>query len=624
METVSEVLEQAVRQHGSRPALLYHPGAVTEIWSYTQLGQRADRVAAALRARGIVKGDRVVLWGANSPWWVASYFGAVQVGAILVPLDVRSTADFVERAVRQTAPRLALLGAATRNLWSYPIPSVLMEDFATEPAPAPLGAAAVVGADDIVELMFTSGTTGDPKGVIITHRNILANLESSTPLVPDMPEYRLVSILPLSHMLEQTIGLLLALKRGASIYYLSGMQPATLFATFKEQRPTTLLLVPQVLHLLMDGIEREVQKQGRTQLWARLQALAAYLPLRARRLLFRPVLQRLGGQIAFLTSGGAPLAPEMIHKWELLGIPIVQGYGTTEASPVVSATSLREHLPTSVGKAVAGVQIRIAADGEVLLRGANITAGYWQNAELTRQAFDDGWYKTGDLGRLDAEGHLYLQGRKKDMIVLANGENVFPEDVEAVLRAIPGVLDAAVLGLPTPQGAAVHAALLLASSTIDPAAVVRQANARLAPRQRIQGQTVWPEPDFPRTFTLKVKKHDVLSGILAARARGPAAAPAPAGPRSREAEVIARIAAAASVAPAALTPDTRLSDIAGLDSLAQVELLAALDAIGGSRIDESQIGAETTVAMLAALLDGPALGATALVPPPATSRLQAG
>jgi long-chain acyl-CoA synthetase len=528
METLAKFLEGLAVRYSDRPALLYKPGDTVEVWSYARLWEQTNRVAAWLQARGVGKGDRVVLWAPNSPGWVAAYFGSLRLGAVVVPVDVRSSPDFVARAVGQTDPKVALLSKTTRGQWQYPAPTALMDEMETLAAGSPAQDGTPVVPDDIAELMFTSGTTGNPKGVILSHGNIMSNVAAIDQLVPSYPEYRVLSILPLSHMLEQTIGLLVPLKRGASVYYLGNFQPTALLRALQEQRITTTLLVPQALELIMTSMEREIAKQGKTATWERGQQIARFLPLRWRRRLFREVYNRLGGHLEFLMSGGAPLAPALIRQWELLGIPVLQGYGATEASPAITIVRSTDRNRESVGKALPGVQVQIAPDGEVLVKGPNVTRGYWHNEDATREAFTaDGWYKTGDLGRLDSRGYLYLNGRKKDLIVLSSGQNVYPQDLEEILRAIPGVKDTAVVGLPSAQGPQVHAVLLLDPQAPASDAIIRQANEHLAPHQRIRGVTVWPDSDFPRTHTLKVKKHEVLAALQqmdAARGASQAAA----------------------------------------------------------------------------------------------------
>ena len=269
-------------------------------------------------------------------------------------------------------------------------------------------------------------------------------------------------------MFEQTVGLVMALNRGASIFYPESRQPRTLFKAIREQQATAMLVVPQVLQLFLAAIEHEVQKQGKARNWQRLKVLARHIPPRYRRLLFRSVHDSLGGHLEFFVCGGAGLEPSLVESWELLGVAVAQGYGTTETAPVIAATAPFDLRPGSVGLPVPGVSVRLAADGEILVKGPNVTPGYWQDAGATEAAFTEGWYRTGDLGEIDREGYIYLRGRKKSLIVLASGLNVFPEDVEAALVKVDGVHDAAVIGVPSDGGPKVHAVLLLESPAADP------------------------------------------------------------------------------------------------------------------------------------------------------------
>jgi long-chain acyl-CoA synthetase len=523
MKSLGAFLEELAAQYGPRPALQYKPGDETQVWTYNDLLERANRVAFRLKEHGIEKGDRVVLWAPNSPTWVASFFGMLRVGAVVVPLDVASGPDFVRRILDLTEPKFAVLSTAARAEWSYPIPAALIEEMEKLPETREPLPDAGINADDIAEIVFTAGTTGDPKGVIITHGNMLADLEAANQYVPATPRFRTVSILPLSHVLEQNVGMLLAMKRGASIFYLASRQPATIFAALTEHGATTMILVPQLLQLFMAAIEREVKKQGKEKAWQHLLQVAEHMPQKVRRLMFRSVHERLGGMLDFLVTGGAPIDPGLIHKWELLGVPIIQGYGATEAAGVIAATPMHDRNPYTVGPPIPGLQMKIAPDGEVLLKGPNMSPGYWRNPKATEEAFEDGWYKTGDLGHFDDKGRLYLHGRKKDMIVLSSGQKVYPQDVEQVLLAIEGVADAVVVGMPSEQGQQVYAVLIFKTdaATRDPEAVIRQANPKLATSQRIRGASGWPDAEFPRTFTLKVKKHEVLKRLLEMEAANP-------------------------------------------------------------------------------------------------------
>jgi len=515
--TLGDFLRDVAARHGNRPALLYRPRYRTDRWTYRRLWRESGRVALWLRGRGIAAGDRVVLWAPNSPWWVATYFGALRLGAIVVPLDIRSDRGFASRVAGQTELRLAVVAPPVQPDGLGDVPLVAMDRLVAELDPddarddGPL--ATEVTPDSIAEIMFTSGTTGDPKGVVLTHRNILASVDGVSRVLPGGHDYRLLSLLPLSHMFEQTVGLLLPLHYGARVYYPASRQPAAIFRDLARERATAILAVPQALELFMDAIEREVTKRGRRAVWEGMLRIAAYLPLHLRQLLFAGVRRRLGGHLRLLVSGGAALDPAVARKWELLGVSVLQGYGATEAVPCITTEGLDARRPGTVGRAVPGVELRLAPDGEALVRGANVTHGYWRNEDATAAAFADGWYRTGDLGVLDGDGYLTLRGRKKNVIVLDDGQNVYPEDVEDTLRHEPGVRDALVFGDRSARGGTRVRAVLLLDGAADPNAIVRAANRRLDARQQIRDATRWPDDDFPRTHTLKVKRDAVLAAL---------------------------------------------------------------------------------------------------------------
>jgi long-chain acyl-CoA synthetase len=532
MEIIGDFLRETTQRLGDKKALLYGPGEKTEVWSYSRLWDESSKVARWLQDQGIEKGDRIIIWAPNSPSWVAVFFGALRVGAVLVPLDMRSSDDFVSRIAEQSEPKLAIVARSYNGELTRPARCVTMEDLPTLTAGAGEPTPVQVEPNDIAEIIYTSGTTGNPKGVILTHRNIMFDVEASDKYVPNTKDFRTVSILPLSHVFEQVVGLLLSMKRDASIYYLASLQPSTIFGALAEHGATTLLLVPQALQLFMSTIEREVAKQGKEKWFHRMMGMAEHMPMGARRMMFRQLHQRLGGMLEFLVSGGAPISPDLVRKWEMLGIPIIQGYGATEAAAVISASTIETRNPTTVGKPIEGEEVRIAADGEVLLKGPNITPGYWRNPTATAEAFEDGWYKTGDLGYFDDKGLLYLHGRKKDMIALPSGQKVYPQDVEEALKSLSGVVDVAVVGLPTEDGHGqqVHAVLILDGTAAPPETLVKQANAKLAPHQYIKGYTLWPEKELPKTHTFKVKKQEVLQAVIAMRQGQSQEQPVPAAP----------------------------------------------------------------------------------------------
>ncbi|MEE9284452.1 MAG: AMP-binding protein, partial [Dehalococcoidia bacterium] len=602
--TIIEFLEESAQTFGQRTALLFKPGIRYQKWSYAQLWEGAGKVATLLEQRGLKKGDRALLWAPNCPQWVLAFFGCIRAGVIAVPLDLRSPDDFVERVVSKSSPSLAFVSRLTPGGGEgLDMPLVRLEELEplTNDLPAPQEPE--VSSADIAEIMFTSGTTGDPKGVMLTHGNILADLEGVRQYIPGKPSYRLLSLLPLSHMFEQMGGLFQALACGASVTYPTSRQPAVLFRTMQETKVTTMLLVPQALDLFMSNIEREVRRQGKERLWNVLMVIARRTPFRMRRYLFRQVHRRFGGHLDLIVSGGAALAPELGEKWALLGVRLLQGYGATETSPVVTVHPIGKPRFDSVGLPLPGVDVRISGDGEVLVRGPIVMPGYWEAPEQTAAVLEEGWYKTGDLGEIDGKGYLHLKGRKKDMIVLASGQNVYPEDIEGVLMKAPGVTDAVVVGLPRDSGLEVHAALIMTDEASG-AEAVSWADAQLAEQQRIHGFTVWPDGDFPRTHTLKVKKGvviDILSGSAT-----PTSASTPATSQTLSASARGLEALVAEIGGVALdqvTPDKTLGEDLNLDSLGRVELFSAIDEELGVYIDEGRFGPDSTLGELKELVE---------------------
>ena len=514
-QTLVDFLERIAQRSGTRPALLAKSEDGFRAWSYADLLEGSGRVATMLQSHGLKKGDRALIWAPNSPQWVLAFFGCLRAGVVVVPMDMRSGDQFVQRVVARTRPAFVFASVETPDRPpGLDVPECVLEvlEEVCEGLGAPKGVD--ITPDDLVEVMFTSGTTGTPKGVMLTHRNLMANLQSIRQVVPGEPTDRLVSILPLSHMYEQMAGLLMPLSAGANVTYEPSRLPSTLFKTLKDRRVTMLLLVPQALDLFMTGIEREVRRQRKVRIWGWMMKLAPKLPVWARRRMFGSVHSQLGGQLRYIVSGGAALDPELGTKWENLGVQVLQGYGATEASPVISSHTLESARYDSAGLPLPGVEVRIADDGEIQVRGPNVTVGYWEDPEQTAAVFEDDWYRTGDQGFLNPDGVLHIQGRTRDMIVLPSGLNVFPDDIETVLRRHQDVSDACVIGLSRGHRTEVHAVYIgidheLASQ------VTKWANSQLSDHQRIRGFTVWPAEDFPRTHTMKVKKNEVAEALMA-------------------------------------------------------------------------------------------------------------
>jgi long-chain acyl-CoA synthetase len=457
-------------------------------------------------------------------------------GLILVPLDLRMSPDAVEGIVKASGAHHLVLGTGRdapdpRQAGLADFPTTAVDALSADPDPsfppdweAQVDAWPAAAPTDVFELVFTSGTTGTPKGVMLAHDNVIASIESFHRIVPPM-EHRLVSLLPLSHLLEQSVGLYYALSVGADILYVRSRNPRVIFDALREQRVTSMVVVPQVLDLFWSAIEREVGKRGRETAFTRLCGLARHLPMGIRPRLFGSVHNQLGGHFRLFLSAGAFLPPALQQGWEDLGVTVLQGYGATETG-TGSCTRLGDHGLGTVGRPPDGVEMRLADDGEIQFRGPTIFRGYWENPTATAEAFTpDGWYRTGDIGHLDPAGRLILSGRMKDIIVLPNGFNVYPEDIENALRIAgvrdsvvletqPGRIEAVVLGSASDApGASGEGAPAVVRDRID--AAVKAANGTLGPNQRIAGWRRWPEADFPRTHTLKVKRSQVRAWVAA-------------------------------------------------------------------------------------------------------------
>jgi long-chain acyl-CoA synthetase len=509
-------------------------------WSAAELRRRSRLAAWRLHVRGLRAGDRLLTWSPSTPRLPAVYWAAMRLGVILVPLDLRMAPSVLQRiAGRADTSWLAIgtggqdapdpVAAGLDRLTLLPLDELTAEPDATFPADweAQVDAWPRPGRGTLVEVIYTSGTTSAPKGVMLTHGNLLSTLEVCQVLLPPRP-HRAVSLLPLSHLFEQAPVLFYGTMIGARIVYVRSRNPRVIFESLRELKVTTMVVTPQLLEIFWTGIMREVERQGKTRTVARARAIARRLPYRARRLIFRSLHRQLGGELGLFVVAGAYLPPELQLAWEDLGVIVQQGYGSTEAGPA-SANTEADHPTLCVGRTIPPVQLRLDADDhEILIAGPTVSQGYWQDAEATAAAFTpDGWYHTGDIGRIDEHGRLVLSGRKKNIIVLPNGLNVFPEDIEnvlqdhglnqaVVLETAPGRIEAVVMPpgtmpllAPGRGGQEARDEAQDAAVRAEIERIIREANRSLSSHQKLDGWRLWPEPDFPRTHTLKIQRDKV-------------------------------------------------------------------------------------------------------------------
>ena len=395
MDTLLDLFEASVTRFGDRNAVgLRTDDGTTWHWSFRELDRRSRLAAWRLRALGLEPGDRLLTWSPSTPALPAVYFGAMRARLVLVPLDLRMSSDAIENIVRKSAAKQLVLGTGRdapdpRDAKLERFPTTTVDALTADPDDAfPPDWEAQLAAwerprpDEIWELIFTSGTTGTPKGVMLAHDNIVAGVQSFHTIVPGM-DHRIVSLLPLSHLLEQAVGLFYALDVGADILYLRSVNPRVIFESLREHRVTSMVVVPQVLDLFWSAIEREVEKSGRARQFAWLRGIARRLPMGLRRVVFRSVHQRLGGGFRLFISAGAFLPPALQQAWEDLGVTVLQGYGSTETASG-ACTTLDDHGLGTVGRPVSGMEVRIAADGEIQFRGPTLFKGYWDEPGADR------------------------------------------------------------------------------------------------------------------------------------------------------------------------------------------------------------------------------------------------
>ena len=458
-KNVPELIKESCERFAGRPALAAEGCELT----YAGLWENIGRLAAAMRARGLEPGGRVVLLAENSPWWGVTHLATLAAGGTIVPLLPDFPAADVHHVIRETGPALVFVSPQLADrVASFDDPGertvVMMpnghatcpagwlrfeELTATDAAPPPLPES---GPDDLAVILYTSGTSGHSKGVLLSHGNLVANVRSAESVIRIREPWRFLSLLPLAHAYEFTAGFMLPLVSGASVYYPGIIpSPALLRDICARVRPQVMILVPLI-------IEKIYRKRIKPQLEKHPAArIGRYLPFISRlaaRKAGKKLVSALGGEIRAMAIGGAALDRETEDFLRLAGIPFVCGYGLSEAAPLVAAGPFGAKVtPGSVGRPVAGVEVRIDREregdrqGVIMVRGDNVFKGYLGRDDLTAEVLRDGWLDTGDIGFLDESGCLHITGRAKNVIVLANGENIYPEVIEARFAASPLVAE---------------------------------------------------------------------------------------------------------------------------------------------------------------------------------------
>lgn len=544
--TIKGMLARSAGLYPYKTALQMRRGEDFYKVTYRELKERVDQLSAGLARRGIGHGDRVAILGENCPEWVESYMAVVGMGAVGVPLDSQlkpqeirhiltdseSKALIVSRNYAETAAEASAGLPMLKHVFSMSDLSRIYETPETKTLKRQ------VQLDDLAVIIYTSGTTGSSKGVMLTHGNIMSNVDAGYQVIHYDHHDTFISVLPLHHTFEATAGMLVPLYAGCTITYARSLKPKEIIADIRDTGCTIMIGVPLLFEKIYLGILRGVKERD----WLTRMAFAASNGVvrsiktvtgqRAGGKVFKSLRDRAGmGTLRLLISGGAALNVEVAKGFETLGFHLIQGYGLTETSPILTVNSVKNPDPASVGPALPGLELKIvdpdaSGVGEVAAKGPNVMKGYYKNDAATQSVMRDSWFLTGDLGYLDDRGFLYITGRAKNVIVSAAGKNIYPEEVETQLLKSPFITEVLVIGEMNPQTnrEEVHAIIYPSLEAFDDYALkhkvkvdealverilkeeVRRECSNLADYKRVKHFSV-REEEFPKTTTKKIKRY---------------------------------------------------------------------------------------------------------------------
>jgi long-chain acyl-CoA synthetase len=636
-----ELFDATTKLHRHRVAMRLLPSEGEDgepvVYTYERVQDMAAQAAAGLRERGIGPDDRVMLMSENRPEWGISYFGVLKAGATVVPLDHQLSLEEVAHlasasgAAALVASDLVLdrLGAQATAAAAPGLPLIRFDDLLVEPAVSAAAIAPARRGDQVASIIYTSGTTGAPKGVMLSHKNFTSMVAKLSSIFHLYRHDGLLSVLPLHHTFEFSTGLLMPLVHGAQVTYIEEVTSDALARALKEGGITALVGVPALWQVLHRKITKRVSERGPlvekafeavVDLNRRLRERMPY-DIDLGKILFFPVHRELGGRLRLLISGGSALSPEVMKDFLGLGFKLFEGYGMTEASPVITTQRPGEKpAPGGVGRALPGIDVKIDEPdergvGEVVAKGPNVMLGYYRNPDATAEVLRRGWLHTGDLGRIDESGQLTIVGRKKEMILGPSGENVYPDELEEIYRDSPYIKEVSVVGLPSGDRGETVAALVVPDYEAGDAPPrdevrervrehMRQVSQKLPLARRVRVVHLW-DHDLPRTSTRKVKRREVVTELVrleraahagSGKGRDAGARAAAAGTAGWVREVVAQVAQK----PAAqVVADVRLADL-GFDSLMFTELGVALEAAGVVLPDLGELNSIETVADLQA------------------------
>lgn len=635
-ETIFSVFARTAAKLPNKVALQISREGVWTRYTFDDVLRATGTVMRRLLEQGLLPGDRVAICGENGPEWGITYLSLMRAGLTAVPLDPQLSAEEFWAAVRFAKARLVCVGPSLFSKMGEARgegdPAIVCM---SQPFIPPAGAsrdrepdAVVVDDASVASILFTSGTTVNPKAVPLTHRNLVSNATALLRVQPIHPSDEMLSVLPIHHAFEFTGGFLVPMVCGATVTYVEQLKGAAILSAMQATGTTIMLAVPRLLKMFHDSIENGVAaKMLPIRLMFRLLGwLSDWSGHRWGRKLFGSVHKQFGGHIRMLVSGGSSLDPHLFQSFQRMGFPVYEGYGLTETSPVLTVNPPGRAKMGSVGPALPNIELEVRSKnadgiGEVWARGSSVMAGYLDNAESTKAIIADGWIDTGDLGRQDEDGFLYLTGRSKDLIVTAAGKNVYPDEVETRYKDVPYIKEFCVLGVPVADGRgdAVHAVAVVdegkapeldrSSREREIRTSVEMIGETLPTHQRISSLHLWYR-ELPKTSTLKAKRGVIRDMVISGGVTAAGAAPVKSASTASAAEpmdevflAIRRIVARHAKRPEeSIRRDMHLLLDLGIDSIGKVDLIGAIESAFTMRVEDEQAGAAARVSDLVRLV----------------------
>jgi len=662
MATFYDLFVQNEERYPTNIALEIQRGDSVESYTYAEARKMAESLGRWLVEQKFAPGTRAAIVAENHPRWVTTYLGIIAAGCTAVPLDTAFHADQIAKLLQDSGSALVFvdrkhLNTVQEAVSGLPVKIVMTEDSSAQAATdldqifaAGPGSFAPVPVDpeSLVGLLYTSGTTADPKGVMLTHANLLGEVHAVLGWATLGPDDALLGVLPLFHVLSQMANILMPLVTGARVVHLETLNTTELMRALQERKITAFAVVPQFFYLIHERIFKEIAKRGKLAQSA-VKAMMAFTRFARRlgwnpgRLFFGTIHATFGDRMRYLVTGGSRFEPQIGRDFYALGIDILQAYGLTETTAAAFATPPHKIVIGSVGPPLRGVEGKIVEPqpqeegprvGEIAIRGAIVMKGYWNRPDATAAALKDGWLHTGDLGYFDSGGNLFITGRKKELIVLANGKNIYPEEIEAHYLQSPYIKEIAVMAVESrpgdPTSEHLHAVVvpnfeeLKRRKIVNSKEVIRfdieGLSAKIASTKRMGSYEIWQE-DLPRTTTRKLKRFEIEKRVKANQGKGGDADIAPERPLTAEDEAwlerpevqraLVVLRDASRTHPEKIRPKDNLELDLGLDSMQRVELLVTLEKELGGDVEESRLAEIYTVRELVdTVLESAASGKT--------------